>query len=428
MLRNDITSVGAPFDENDGPAIRLPPPTSGSSHRRSRTTVDLPPLFARTPSSSPTRLSTFLPSLRSPSRNNSPERVSIREAAEFDVDGTRPTIQKHKSSASVAKLASWFDGASEPVNITLVPSPRKERPDPLQDEAQANTMFSASNEEMDTLTKRPLRPATASGQASRFSFFRKASQVQLAPTDQDELAQMDIRDALFPMGQPDEFSPAAFKNLQLNAEGALRRFQHAHLEQRKALKSVTAAKSVQADELEAAQTRSEHLKLQLVEFAERAAEQDRLIAALRAELDVSRPHCPIELPQSSIRKVSQTTMPKWRRNRSSDISSADSEGSDAVSIFSEPMSAMDSPGTSVAASPVLKQAVVCQPRLQHSSGYQAAIIPVPECQKCHGLRSNEAWDVVSMMKAESQALKERITELEGAQDDALDFLNGLKIT
>ena len=294
-------------------------------------------------------------------------------------------------------------------------------------------MFSASAENVETLTKRPSRPQTSAGSEppSRFSFFRKPSQAPLNTSEyQDELAQMDIREALFPGGTPDEFSPSAFKNLQLNAEGTLRRFQNSHNEQQKTIRSVTSAKNVQTDELEAAQTRNEHLKLQLGEMAERAAEQERLIAALRTELGASR--CPlnsIDLQQSSIRKVSQNSTPRYRRNRSSNISTSESEnGSDNISIFSEPMSAMDSPGTSVAASPVLKHAVMHQPRILQAFGQHAAVIPVPECQKCHGVQRNEAWDVISMMKAESQALKEHITELEGAQDDALDFLSGLKIS
>ncbi|RMZ75813.1 hypothetical protein DV737_g5110, partial [Chaetothyriales sp. CBS 132003] len=294
-------------------------------------------------------------------------------------------------------------------------------------------MFSSNSAEVDTLTQRPSGAQTTAGSTarSRFSFFRKPTQSQLSLTADgcDELSQLDIREALFPTGQPDEFSPAVFKDLQLHAEVTLQRFQAAHIEQQKILKSVTAAKKAQADDLEAAETRNEHLKLQLGEMAERAAEQERRIAELKAELDAVRQQpaynaYDVGLAQGGIRKVSQNSAQGYRQKRASDVSTSESEsGSDIISIFSDPMSAVESPGTSVAASPVIKHATMYQTRIEQPT----TVIPVPECQKCHGLRPDEAWDVVSMMKVESGALKQRIAELEGAHDDALAFLKSLNI-
>ena len=432
-----------PFDENDQPAIAIPPPTSSRGHQRSRTTVDLPRLHTRSASQSPTRFSTFLPSLRSSaSRNPSPERA-VKEASEFDVD-TEPTL-KPRQGAAVKNLASWFEGASDPVNISLVPSPKKEKADPLQNTDNMSQLFSASNESVDTFTKRPQsRPQTSTGPASsRFSFFRKPSQIQLPlVTDGDELSTLDIRDTLFPAGPPDEFSPAAFKNLQLNAEGTLRRFQAAHIEQQKSIKSLSSVKHTQADDLEASQTRNEHLKLQLGEMAERTAEQERLIAALRAELAFSHGRQSSETHDMSIRKVSANSIipsrGPFRRNRSSNISnlSTESDESSNISVFSSADS-MDSPGTSIAASPVMKHANLHYTNIQHNSPTvvthreheRTVVVPVEveECQKCHGVKASEAWDVIAMMKAESSGLKQRIGELEGANDEVLGLIDGLRI-
>jgi hypothetical protein len=360
----------------------------------------------------------------------------VKEAAEFDVGAHEPT-QKLRPGGGVKTLASWFEGSSEPVNIGLVPaSPKKENPDPIQNTERSDMMFSASNESIDNLTKRPQsRPTTTTG-ASRFSFFRKASQIQSpSPSDGDDLSNLDIRDALFPSGPPDEFSPAAFKNLQLNSEGTLRRFQTVHIEQQRNLKSLTTTRTSQADELEACQTRNEHLKFQLVEMAEKAAEQERLIAALRAEIDSAYNRPSHETQASSIRKVSSNSTPQgrgpFRRNRSSNMStlSAESDESSNMSVFSAADS-VDSPGTSIAASPVMKHANLHYTNVRHQSpigDHAHTVIPLQECQKCHGVRANEAWDVVAMMKAESDGLKHRISELEGANDEALNFLNGLKI-
>jgi hypothetical protein len=425
------------FSEN-GPAITLPPPLAVEGHRRSRSTAELPPLFTRSSSSSPTRLSTFLPSLRSPSRTASPERVTPAEAAEYEVE-EQEFSQRPKSTVAKS-LASWFDGASDPVNIGLVPSPKKEKDNPLQSEATTDTMFSNSTESIDALTKRPVRPSSQAPSATRFSFFRKQSTAPtLTPAEIEQLGIIDIRDALFPHGVADELSPAAFKNLQLNAEGTLRKFQTAHMEQQQQIRKLNATNTSQADDLEASQMRGEHLKLQLVEMAERASEQERLITALRNELAAM--HNPnsdaeIELAQSSVRKVPSLDISatfqtaRSKRNRVSDISSAaSSEQSDRYSIFSTDQRLADSPGTSVAPSPVMKHAsmhiATLSPALPQHEHSAVSVIPVTECQKCHNVKASEAWDVITMMKMESQALKDRIEELEGANEQALDLLGGL---
>ncbi|KAG9776887.1 hypothetical protein KCU88_g4710, partial [Aureobasidium melanogenum] len=267
---------------------------------------------------------------------------------------------------------------------------------------------------------------------SRFSFFRRSAVVS-QPSQQDiasandELAQLNIQEALFPHGHQDEFSPAVFKNLQLNAEGTLRRFQQAYIEQLKALKSAISTKNVQADELEAAQTRNEHLKLQLQDMAERAAEQERQIAELKAQL-LQQQRSSLETHQSqqqSIRMVGQEceqpddahAQVSKRRNRSSDVSTlgggseAGSDVSSVVSVFSEALSvAPSSAATSVV-----------------SAANNGGAYARDNC-RCHGLSESEAWDVIGMMKMESTVLKQRIAQLESAQDDALDFLSGLKLS
>jgi uncharacterized coiled-coil protein SlyX len=249
---------------------------------------------------------------------------------------------------------------------------------------------------------------------SKFNIFRKNTVTPASAEDSDELAQLDVEDALFPRGRPDEFSPAAFKNLELNADGTIRRYQQAYRDQRQSLRSTTSTKNVQADELEAAETRNEHLKLQLQDMAERAAEQERLIAELRADLAAQRSS--LESHQQSIRMVPQDTdaspRPSYRRNRISDISAAGesddgSEVSSAVSIFSEQLSIAPSHATTV-----------------ESSDSAARV----DCPRCHGMRPSDAWDVVGVMKMESAALKQRITVLESAQDDAMDLINGLNLS
>lgn len=445
-----------PINVSGDSPLSLPPPASASTrytHQRSRTTTNLPPLFTRTQSASPTRSSALPQFLRPQStRSISPERVSVSEAAQFEVAQTPPEEQtaKKRNSSAVDKLASWFEGSSEPVNISLIPSPTKEKLDPVAEVGVMENMFSTSQDSLDTFTRRPQRhsisPTPATPAASRFSFFRRSSTV--SPTSpnvvhEDELSQLDVREALFPHGHPDNFSPATFKNLQLNAEGVLRRFQHAHIEQQKSLKTSTSTNKSQADELEAATTRNEHLKFQLEDMAQRALEQEKAIAELRAQLSSQRASLDTRLShhrqrQQSVRMVQNdddddtaaaareqeqrldsTPRSKYRRHRTSDISlSGESEfasdASSVVSVFSE---APSTAATSLKSSS--NSAYSRHTGHGDGGGYG--------CSKCHGLNANEAWDVVGMMKLESAGLKSRISQLENAQDDALDFLSGLKL-
>lgn len=419
-----------PFDLGNPSSISLPPPAPIRGHQRSRTAADLPPLFVPRDSSSPTRSSTFLPFLRPQStRSLSPERASVADTVE-SAGSARESVTRKRPGGTVERLASWFDGASDPVNITLVPTPRKEKLDPVLEAGNMESLFSASQESLDNLTRRPQKkpslPGYPTSNPSRFSFFRKST-VSLSPDtiEGDELTQLDIQQALFPHGHPDEFSPAALKNLQLNADGTIRRFQQAYIDQQTSLKAVTSARNVLADDLEAAQTRNEHLKMQLKDMAERAAEQEKTVEDLRAQFAIQKPSLESrQSQQHSIRMVPQdgageidSTRTRYRRNRSSDVSSCGeselgSDVSSVISIFSEALSAAPSHATSIS-SPVLTP-------MAHRD----------ECSKCHGHggHATEAWDVVNMMKMESTALKQRISQLENAQDDALDFLSGLKLT
>ncbi len=105
--------------------------------------------------------------------------------------------------------------------------------------------------------------------------------------DKDDFFNMDVDAALFPAGQPsdrDAFSPAAYKNLQANATGAFRRIQAAYRQRMVTLRDLAAEKSVCDEELEEAETRVQHFKMQLEGMARQAAEQKKEMQALMDEL------------------------------------------------------------------------------------------------------------------------------------------------
>lgn len=289
---------------------------------------------------------------------------------------------------------------------------------------------------------------SANSSTSRFSLFSRKSSTVQPKSKPDDLANLDVKSLLFPDGPADEFSPAAFKNLQQNAEGVIRLLQAAYKENLTALKKTTSERNVQADELEAEQMRSAHLKMQLTEMSDRAREQEMSLVSLKAENDKLKAN---EVALKSIRVITDHTSleqsftpehvdtPRLRNNRSSDVSfaeSVDSAASDmthADSVFSHEADGglaahMRSPGTSVGCpSPALKNAIVAvTPSIQHSPQSEhlrslTTNIMVAECQKCRGMKPSEAWDVLSVMQPENQALKQRVLELEKVVEEAFSI-------
>ena len=212
----------------------------------------------------------------------------------------------------------------------------------------------------------------------------------------------------------------------------------------RALKKVTSEKLVQADELEAAQTRNEHLKLQLTDMAERAVEQEKALLSLQQELEAERQRRRDEdtARKQSVRLVpgevfsndhcgEDSVIPRRRQNRVSAASSLNTESSSssADSIFSQASPGPYSPTTSAGASPVLKHVPLFatdNTRALNAGNPRSQMEP-SECMRCR-LSPSEAWAVVEIVQLESRALKNRIAELESAQEDALDFLSGLGVS
>lgn len=291
---------------------------------------------------------------------------------------------------------------------------------------------------------------SACSSTSRFGFFTRKPPEAQSKADHEALAAASIASTLFPNGTPDEFSQVAFKKLQQNAENALRILQAAHTEQVAALRKATSERNIQADELEASVTRNEHLKAQLLELAERSAQQDKLISSLQTENEQLKAN---ETALRSIRVITDYTSPNSQepklQNRSSRISSAESTNSASTdmsgtnaSVFSnDDVLNERSPGTSVGCpspSPTLKRArcrattpSVSISQVEHlkslTTNIETVVGNVPAqmqaCPICHGVDPHEAWNVLGVIRAENAGLKDRIMELENGQDAAMGLLD-----
>ncbi|ESZ97659.1 hypothetical protein SBOR_1975 [Sclerotinia borealis F-4128] len=131
-------------------------------------------------------------------------------------------------------------------------------------------------------------PAKSTG-SSVFGFFsspKTPTKSNQLPSDgnNDEYLALDIHSSLFPSGQADPFSPAAFKNLLVNAEGLLLKLQTAYKLRTLEFHEMKAEKDAQGEELEEAELRAKHLKLQLEDMAKKVTEQDTVMEEIVNQL------------------------------------------------------------------------------------------------------------------------------------------------
>lgn len=364
---------------------------------------------------------------------------------------TADHIERVKKESTPNKIAGWFNGLSEPINIGILPSPIKDKADPLS---------------IMPLTT-PAQPSPKPVVTSRFSFlstkFCPAKRSFADSDPNDEFLSLDISTALFPTGPADPFSPSSFKNLVQNAEGLLTRLQAAYKERTISLREMTAEKDTIAEELEGAETRSKHLKIQLDDMSAKLTEQDNAMMELVDELaNVKRLRFEEEEARKrSIRTVKpslstpgqgeeqelggrgQNVCRRQRRDRLSSTSTTDCDSEDessAESLFSKgnstsprmslsSVSTMSSPDTyhhpelpftGISPSQAARRQAARPP-----SG--SSKIPRDEglvwsCGNCQGGAASEAWGVVSMLKDENKCLKERVQHVEGALEGCLDVV------
>ncbi|KAI0847826.1 hypothetical protein F5Y00DRAFT_111778 [Daldinia vernicosa] len=131
---------------------------------------------------------------------------------------------------------------------------------------------------------------------SRFGFFAslttRLSSPAAAQTPQeidDEIINMDIEAALYPSATDrDTFSPAAYKNLQTNAAGLLRKMQDAYRQRAATIREMRAEHEAHAEEMAETELRIRSFKSQLESMAAKAAEQEKAMQQLVAELQAER--------------------------------------------------------------------------------------------------------------------------------------------
>lgn len=273
-------------------------------------------------------------------------------------------------------LSGWFSGSSAPVSVGL---PTSDFDEADMSEVQEGTL-EASPVRLNRLaqcstTASPVSPIQTTTTSRFGAFFTKAPKtVQLPAELASDLLNLDVKSALYQTPDSDVFSPAAFKNLQLNAEGLLSRMQAAYKSRTIQFHDISSEQAVQAEELEEANTRADALKMQLTDMASQLQEQDETIRMLMEELRrereareeeriareksiemvKSRSHLPIADSEPTF----TTPLPRHRLRRSDssfgeDTTDAtdDDTHSESDSVFSRSMSPTLTDGSSVFGAP-----------------------------------------------------------------------------
>jgi hypothetical protein len=310
----------------------------------------------------------------------------------------------------------------------------------------------------------------------------------------DELYNLNIETALFPRSPSspslgsgsDPFSPAAYKNLQMNALGLLTKMQTAYREQATALRDLQAERSAQGDELEEAVTRAQHLKMQLEGMGRTAQEQEGAMKTLAEELAAERRarakaeaaaaaaaggRTPSEGAASMVsedlgvdedrrRRRTSRRRKSWKegggrpeeeeetdedesvesesvfsRCRSPALpaqahlvsSSSASSAADGASVVGEGAGRNTHSNTAGGVGSV--NATPKQKGGQQMNAFQKILKGISGeeagCRNCKGQDASVAWDTVGLLRDENRHLKTRVGELEVAVEGALDLVNGL---
>jgi hypothetical protein len=319
----------------------------------------------------------------------------------------------------------------------------------------------------------------------------------LASPAHDELYHLNLETALFPRspsspslggsgsGSGDHpFSPAAYKNLQMNALGLLAKMQAAYREQATALRDLQAERSAEGDELEEAVTRAQHLKMQLEGMARTAQEQEGEMKKLAGELAAERRararveaaaaaaaggRAPSEGAASMVsedlgvdedhrrRRRMSRRRKSWKEGGEQEEETDEDESVESESVFSRCRSpalpAQAHLVSSSASSSAADGASVVGEgagRNSHSNttGGVGSVNATPKqkggqqmnafqkilkgisgeeagCRNCKGQDASVAWDTVGLLRDENRHLKTRVGELEVAVEGALDLVNGL---
>jgi hypothetical protein len=393
---------------------------------------------------------------------------------------SRGAAESSASQPKVRALQSWFNGSSAPVKLGVSPpseysesesgSESGEEYDSDEDsepeEDGRGTMMSnlfnrgtsltgARNESPTRSAETPTPTPTKSPQptaSSKFAWLLSTQKNAVIPPPQpspvyhnpdDELLNVNIAQALFPHGPADPLAPSSFNDLLANAEALIARYQSSYRQLSTALVDARSEQSAQEDELDEADTRVRHLKMQLETMAERANEQDEQMRKMAEDLAFERRarqeeeaarkrNLALVRSQPVCEHAACADNSPRRRNRisNSDVSvdsGFESEPeTDAASVFSR--NCMSPTGTDI--SSVLETDNDSTPKkpqaIERKNPYAAVNLGKGGwgCANCEGGAQAAVWGRLAKEREENRTLRVRVEQLEDAVEGALNVVDG----
>lgn len=412
---------------------------------------------------------------------------------------SRSVIESTASQPKIRALQNWFNGASGQVNLGIGPRSRDDDSDedPYDSEQDdydedGNMMsgifnrgpsFTRTSSDSGKQSQAPAQPPpqeTPSTASNRFAWLLSTQKNATVPASipsptyhnpSDELLNLNISQALFPHGPVDPLAPSSFNDLLASAESLISRYQTSYRKLSSALVDARAEQSAQDDELDEADTRIRHLKMQMETMAARAADQDEQMRRLMEDLMFEKR---AREEEEAARKRSLTLVrenahsahgnneeeahsPRRRTTRISNSDVSVDSGfeseceTDAASIFSkrggddgctspthtDRSSIMTATTTTTTTStsedrdttPKGKkpQTLLRKSAYERSRDNPAAFYEEKTswgCANCEGGSQASVWGRLSKEREENSVLRRRVGELEEAVDGALNIVDG----
>lgn len=236
---------------------------------------------------------------------------------------------------------------------------------------------------------------------------------------------MNIHNSLFPNGPADPLSPSDFNDLLLNATKLLERMQSAYREKVEYIATIQPEIDAQREEVEEAETRAQHLKIQLEDMGRKAQEHETVMLQLATQLSEASPR------QASIETIDQDK--SSRRHKRGSAGSASDSGfesdwdRDSESIISSSVATPRTPPAVMVGSPFdnLDQRLHDRSRKLHRQA------PLRAIKLGYGLSSADdqatAGNTVQQLRYENRDLQRQVQDMQQTLQGCIDFVDTVHI-
>lgn len=245
---------------------------------------------------------------------------------------------------------------------------------------------------------------------------------------QDEILSININNSLFPHGPADPLSPHAFNDLLLNATALLERLQTAYREKVDFLESIRPEMEAQKEEVAEAQTRAEHLKMQLEDLGQKAEEQKQVNLELVQQ--IAEEKVKSQEVENTIRLVRSNTQggadDESRRGKRRSAGSAADSGFESDTDRDTDTSSVFSSGIQTPVSLHQPQIAISTENMYDGSSWN--ITPTKNgYERVNAVIGRNgakgAWATVEQLRHENAGLKSEVENLKAGLQGVIDFVS-----